>query len=649
MSTLETYPNPIELTLDAYLTETQYRDMYARSLRDPKTFWSEQAEKFVTWFKRWDDIVTGDFTKLNVQWFTQAKLNACYNCVDRHLEKRAHQTAILWEGDDPSASKKITYSELYEQVCRFANVMKKQGIKKGDKVCIYLPMIPEVAIAMLACARIGAVHTVVFAGFSADALKMRIEDANCKLIITANEGIRGNKTIPLKVNVDEALLHDKNKRKVLVIKHTANETLMDAKRDTWYHEAVKTVAPSCPCEMMDAQDSFFILYTSGSTGQPKGIEHTLGGYLVYTAMTHKYLFNYHDGDIYWCSADVGWITGHSYAIYGPLCNGATTLLFEGAPNYPTPSRVWEIIDKHKVNIFYTSPTAIRALRQEGDDWVTKTSRKSLKLLGSVGEPINPDVWDWYFDVVGEKRCYIVDTWWQTETGGILISPIPGVTPLKAGAASYPFFGVLPAIIDDQGNEVHDNQMGKLVIKQPWPGMMHSIHGNRELFEKSYFKAFPGTYLTGDDAKRDEENYYWISGRNDDVIKVSGHRLESGELESAFLTHPAVSEAGVVAIPNKIKGESIYAFVTLKSGKKETAALKKELIAQVRHVIGPIATPDFIQFTHALPKTRSGKIMRRLLRKIANNDLENLGDTSTLADPQIVDALINERKKIKLKT
>jgi acetyl-CoA synthetase len=646
MSTREKYPNPTELTYEPYLTPTQYHDMYARSLRDPKNFWSEQAEKFVTWFKRWDETVTGDFTKLNVQWFTSAKLNACYNCVDRHLEKRAKQTAILWEGDDPHNSKKITYAELYEQVCRFANVIKKQGIKKGDKVCIYLPMIPEVAVAMLACARIGAVHTVVFAGFSAEALKTRINDANCKLIITANEGLRGDKIIPLKEKVDEALVNDKNNRKVIVIQHTTSEVPMDAKRDTWYHDAIKTVNSSCPCEMMDAQDSFFILYTSGSTGQPKGILHTLGGYLVYTAMTHKYLFNYHDGDIYWCTADVGWITGHSYAIYGPLCNGATTLLFEGVPSYPSPSRVWEIIDKHQVNIFYTSPTAIRALRHEGDDWVIKSSRKSLKLLGSVGEPINPDVWDWYFDIVGEKRCYIVDTWWQTETGGALISPIPGVTPLKAGSAGFPFFGILPAIVDDHGNEVAANQMGKLIIKQAWPGMMYTIHGNRERFEKGYFKEFPGNYLTGDDAKRDEDGYYWVVGRNDDVIKVSGHRIGTGEVESAFLTHPAVSEVGVVTIPNDIKGESIYAFVTLKPGTKQTAALKKALIAQVRRVIGPIATPDYIQFTGALPKTRSGKIMRRLLRKIANNDLENLGDTSTLADPQAVDEIIKGIEKVK---
>lgn len=645
MNTNKKYPNPTELVPDAYLTEKQYSEMYARSLRDPKNFWSESAEKFVTWFKRWNEIMTGDFIKLNVQWFTSGKLNACYNCVDRHLEKRAQQTAIIWEADNPELSKKISYAELYEQVCRFANVIKKQGIKKGDKVCIYLPMIPDVAVAMLACARIGAVHTVVFAGFSAEALKTRIEDAHCKLIITANEGMRGNKIIPLKTHVDNALVNDKHKRKVLVIQHTSNETSMNAKRDTWYHDAVKTVTAICPCEVMDAQDTFFILYTSGSTGQPKGVVHTLGAYLVYTAMTHKYLFNYHEGDIYWCTADVGWITGHSYSIYGPLCNGATTLLFEGVPHYPTPARVWEIIDKHQVTIFYTAPTAIKALRHEGDSWVLQTSRKSLKLLGSVGEPINPEVWDWYFNVVGEKRCYIVDTWWQTETGGALISPIPGVTPLKAGSAAWPFFGVLPAIVDDQGNEVPTNQIGKLIIKQPWPGIMHSIYGDRERFEKSYFKEFPGSYLTGDDAKRDDDGYFWIVGRNDDVIKISGHRIGTGEVESAFLTHAAVSEVGIVAIPNKIKGESIYAFVALKPDTKQTAALKKELIAQVRATIGPIATPEYIQFTDAIPKTRSGKIMRRLLRKIANNDLENLGDTSTLANPQVLDAIIDGRKKI----
>lgn len=642
-----TTPEISSSSKETYLTETQYRDMYARALRDPKNFWSEQAEKFVTWFKRWDEVFTGNFTKLNVQWFVNGKLNPCYNCVDRHLEKRSNQTALIWESDDPSQSKKMTYAELYDQVCRLANVLKKQGIKKGDKVCIYLPMIPEAVIAMLASARIGAVHCVVFAGFSPEALKNRLIDADCRIIVTANEGIRGNKIIPLKKNVDEIIKDCPRVRSVIVVQHTKTEPSWQDGRDFWYHDLIKTVLPNCPCEMMDAQDSFFILYTSGSTGQPKGILHTVGGYLVYVAMTFKYIFNYRDGDIFWCTADIGWITGHSYLIYGPLCNGATTLMFEGTPHHPTPARYWEIIDKHQVSIFYTAPTAIRALRHDGDQWINQTERKSLRLLGTVGEPINPDVWEWYFDKVGEKRCPVVDTWWQTETGGILISPLPGTTSPKAGSAAWPFFGVLAAVVDEDGNEVPDGQMGKLIIKQPWPGMMQTIYGNRERFE-AYFKEYPHNYLTGDDAKRDADGYFWIMGRNDDVIKVSGHRIGTGEIENAFLSHPKVSEAGVVAIPHDIKGESIYAFITLKASVKPTAALKKELIAQVRQSIGPIAAPDTIQFADNIPKTRSGKIMRRLLRKIANNDLNNLGDISTLADPLVIEQLIKDRKKVTVK-
>jgi len=625
-----------------YLDENQYRAMYERSLRDPKNFWSEQAEKFITWFKRWDEVVTGDFNQLDVQWFRNAKLNACYNCIDRHLETRGSETALIWEGDDPSESKKLTYAELHEQVCRFANILKKCRVKKGDRVCIYMPMIPEAIIAMLASARIGAVHSVVFAGFSPDSLAARILDANCEIVITANEGIRGNKKIPLKQNVDKALEKCPRVRHVIVIKETEQSVPWDEKRDLWYHELFSSASSSCPCEMMDADDPLFILYTSGSTGKPKGILHTIGGYLVYAAMTHKYIFNYHDNDVYWCTADVGWITGHTYAVYGPLCNGAINLIFAGVPNYPTPARFWEIVDKYQVNILYTAPTAIRALRREGDEWVKKTSRKSLNLLGTVGEPINPEVCEWYYSVVGGKHCTIVDTWWQTETGGILLSPLPGVTQFKPGSVAWPFFGIVPDVVDQTGNSVSPGTLGKLVIKQPWPGMMQTVYGDRERFVETYFKEFPGCYLTGDNAKQDEDGYFFITGRNDDVIKIAGHRIGTGEVESAFTEHPAVSEAGVVAVPDEVKGESIYAFVTLKANVKASNALKKELIAKVREIIGAIATPKYIQWADVLPKTRSGKIMRRLLRKIANNEIDNLGDVSTLADPEAVDHLIKNR-------
>ncbi|MEO8401221.1 MAG: acetate--CoA ligase [Gammaproteobacteria bacterium] len=625
-----------------HVNEKQYRDMYERSIRDPKNFWSEQAEKFVTWFKRWDEVMSGDFTQLNVQWFKNGKLNACYNCLDRHLENRSEQTAILWEGDDPANSKKITYAQLHEEVCRFANVLKKNKIKKGDRVCIYLPMIPEAVVVMLACARIGAIHSVVFAGFSPDSLRTRILDADCQLVITADEGLRGNKKIPLKQNVDDALTKCPRVRNVIVVKHTKGDIAFKEGRDLWYHDVIKTAAIHCPCEMMDAEDPLFILYTSGSTGKPKGILHSIGGYLVYAAMTHKYIFDYRNGEIFWCTADVGWITGHSYVVYGPLCNGGISLMYEGVPNYPTPERFWEIVDKYQVNTFYTAPTAIRALRHEGDKWVKKTSRASLKLLGTVGEPINPEVWEWYASVVGDDRCPIVDTWWQTETGGILISPLPGATPQKPGSAAWPFFGIVPEVVDDKGNKMPDGKLGKLIIKQPWPGMMQNVYGDRERFKKTYFAEFPGSYLTGDNAKRDEDGYFWITGRNDDVIKISGHRIGTGEVESAFIEHPSVSEVAVVAVPDEIKGESIYAFVTLKTDAKPSEKLKKDLIQHVRTVIGAIAAPKFIQWTDALPKTRSGKILRRLLRKIAKNDLEDLGDVSTLADPQVVDNLIQNR-------
>lgn len=624
-----------------FINEKQYNELYARSLRDPKHFWSEQAEKFITWFKRWDDVVNGDFNHQNVSWFRNGKLNACYNALDRHLEKKAKQTAIIWESDDGQKSKKITYAELHEQVCQFANVLKKNKIKKSDRVCIYMPMIPEAIIAMLACARIGAVHSVVFAGFSPESLSTRILDSDCQIVITANEGLRGNKIIPLKNNVDEALKKCPRVRHVIVVKHTDNEIAWQHNRDIWYHEAMMTAQKSCPCEMMDAEDPLFILYTSGSTGKPKGILHTIGGYLVYVAMTFKYIFDYHDNDVYWCTADIGWVTGHSYLVYGPLCNGAISLVFEGVPNYPTPSRFWEVIDKHRVNIFYTAPTAIRALRREGDKWVTSTQRDSLKLLGTVGEPINPDVWEWYYNVVGNGHCPVVDTWWQTETGGILISPLPGANQLKPGSAAKPFFGIVPEIVDDKGQPVEDGVMGRLVIKQPWPGMMQTVYGDRERFINTYFKDVPSCYLTGDNAIRDKDGFFWITGRNDDVIKVSGHRIGTGEVESAFIESPSVAEVGVVAVPDDVKGENIYAFVVLKAGVKPSEELKEELVQQVRKSIGAIATPKYIQWAEALPKTRSGKIMRRILRKIANGD-EELGDISTLADPGVIDELVKNK-------
>ena len=637
-----TYPISKDYQRQTHLTEPQYRKLYERSLRDPKNFWSEQAQKFVTWFKPWNEVLSGGFDKLDTAWFCDAKLNAAYNCLDRHLEKRAKQTAIIWEGDDPKEIRRITYAELYEDVCKFANVLKKQGVKKGDRICIYMPMIPEAVVAMLACSRIGAVHSVVFGGFSADSLKTRILDADCHLVVTANEGLRGSKIIPLKHNVDAAVKDCPQVRKVIVVKRTENTVAWQEDKDLWYHDLMEQAAAQCPPEMIDALDPLFILYTSGSTGKPKGILHSTGGYLVYAAITHHYIFDYHEGEVYWCTADIGWITGHTYTVYGPLLNGATTVMFEGVPQYPDFSRYWEVIDRHQVNIFYTAPTAIRALRREGDDYVTKCGLESLKLLGTVGEPINPDVWEWYFSVVGKNRCPIVDTWWQTETGGILISPLPGATELKPGSACWPFFGIEAAILDEEGNEVEDGKMGKLVIKNPWPGMLNTVYKNRERFKETYFEEFPGMYLTGDDARRDSQGYFWITGRNDDVIKISGHRIGTGEVESALLQHASISEAAVVEVPDEVKGHSIYAFVTPRAGIQTTDALKKELIKIVRDQIGALATIGFIQWTDALPKTRSGKIMRRLLRKIANNDLNELGDISTLADSQVVESLINNR-------
>jgi len=626
------------------LTTADYQQLYARSLKDPVNFWSEQAEKFVTWFKRWDKVLTGDFKQLNVQWFTQGKLNAAYNCLDRHLEKRKNQIAIYWEGNSPEENRTFTYAELYETVCRFSNVLKKQGIKKGDRVGIYLPMVPEAIIAMLASARIGAVHSVIFAGFSPQALKTRLIDAECKLLITANESLRGTQTTPLKQNVDKIIADCPQIKQIIVVQRTPSHTPWDPKKNSWYHELMDAQKNAhCPCEMIDAADPFYILYTSGSTGKPKGILHTLGGHLVYVAMTFKYVFNYTEDDIYWCTADIGWVTGHSYLVYGPLLHGASIVLFEGLYNYPTPARFWEIVDKYHVNIFYTSPTALRALRREGDDWVKHSHRNSLKCLGSVGEPINPDVWEWYYSVVGNKKCPIVDTWWQTETGGILISPFPSATPLKPGSAGWPFFGIVPAILDANAKECAEDQLGKLVIKEPWPGIMHSIYGDRSRFQDTYFSDFPGFYYTGDNAKKDKDGYFWITGREDDVIKIAGHRIGSGELESAFLTHAAVSEVGVVPVKDDIKGDAIYAFVVLKKKRKGSEKLKKELIQTVRQEIGAIATPKIIQWANNLPKTRSGKIMRRILRKIANQEFEDLGDTQTLAEPEVVDALIKQAK------
>lgn len=627
-----------------YLNREQYHSLYQQSIEAPAEFWATQAEKFISWSQPWTSVIEGDFTQLNVNWFNNGKLNACYNCVDRHLTLRKNQVAIIWEGNDPQETQSITYVQLHEKICRFANVLKTNGVKKGDRVCIYLPMIPEAIIAMLACARIGAIHSVVFGGFSAEALKTRILDSGCRLLITADEGLRGDKTIPLKEQCDIALNECPEVNRVIVIKRTGHAINWELGRDIWYHEAIEQVNVDCPIVQMDANDPLFILYTSGSTGTPKGVVHSTGGYLVYTAMTYHYVFDYQarENNVHFCTADVGWVTGHSYLVYGPLANGATTLLFEGIPTYPTYSRLWNIIDKHQVTTFYTAPTAIRALRREGDEWVTQTSRKSLTLLGTVGEPINPDAWTWYDAIVGEHHCPIVNTWWQTETGGVMLTPFPGFSTTAPGSAGIPFFGVAPEIVDDKGNALPDNQTGNLVIKQPWPGLMQGIYGDQNKFINTYFKLIPGNYLTGDGAYRDTNGNFWITGRNDDVINVSGHRIGSGELESALGSHFAVSEAAVVGFPHAIKGEGIFAFVTTKKNSPPTDALKKELIQHVRDKIGPLATPDCIQWTIALPKTRSGKIMRRILRKIANNEFDSLGDISTLADTNVIEKIIADR-------
>jgi len=641
------YEVPAEWSKRAFIDDAKYKQMYGRSVNDPNGFWAEHAKR-IDWFKPFTKVKNTSFDPHNVsiKWFEDGTLNVSHNCLDRHLAKRGDQVAIIWEGDDPKDDKKITYRELHAQVCRFANVLKARGVKKGDRVTIYLPMIPEVAVAMLACARIGAIHSVVFGGFSPDSLAGRIDDARSNIVITADEGIRGGRKIPLKANTDMAADRAGGVGTVIVVRHTGATVNMQAGRDVYYDEIAKTVGADCPCEEMNAEDPLFILYTSGSTGKPKGVLHTTGGYLVYVAMSHQYVFDYHDGDIYWCTADVGWVTGHSYIVYGPLANGAVSLMFEGVPNYPSMSRFWEVCDKHKVNIIYTAPTAIRALMQAGDAPVKKTSRKSLRLLGTVGEPINPEAWEWYYRVVGEGRCPIVDTWWQTETGGILITPLPGATKLKPGSATRPFFGVIPQIVDAAGDQLDGPCSGNLCITDAWPGMMRTVYGDHERFVQTYFSTYIGRYFTGDGCRRDEDGFYWITGRVDDVINVAGHRLGTAEVESALVAHPKVSEAAVVGFPHDIKGQGIYAYVTLMTGEQPTDALRSELIAWVRKEIGPIASPDMIQFSPGLPKTRSGKIMRRILRKIAEDDFGNLGDTTTLADPTVVDDLVNNRQNRK---
>lgn len=635
---------------NALIDNDTYLKWYADSVKNPDKFWGKHGKR-IDWFKPFSKVKNTSFDgKVSIKWFEDGETNVSYNCIDRHLKKRGNQTAIIWEGDNPYDDKKITYNELYEHVCRLANVMKKHGVKKGDRVTIYMPMIPEAAYAMLACTRIGAIHSIVFGGFSPDALAGRIDDCKSTFVITADEGLRGGKPIPLKDNTDKAIeiaaKAGTKVEKVVVVRRTGGKTGWVQGRDVWYHDEIATVKGDCKPEKMKAEDPLFILYTSGSTGKPKGVLHTTAGYLVYASMTHQYVFDYHDGDIYWCTADVGWVTGHSYIVYGPLANGATTLMFEGVPNYPSQSRFWEVIDKHKVNIFYTAPTALRALMGAGDEPVKKTSRKSLRVLGSVGEPINPEAWQWYFNVVGNGKVPIVDTWWQTETGGILITPLPGATDLKAGSATRPFFGVKPQLVDGEGKVLEGAADGNLCITDSWPGMMRTVYGDHDRFVQTYFSTYKGKYFTGDGCRRDADGYYWITGRVDDVINVSGHRMGTAEVESALVSHDKVSEAAVVGYPHDIKGQGIYSYVTLMKGVEPTEELRKELVAHVRKEIGAIASPDKLQFAPGLPKTRSGKIMRRILRKIAEDDFSTLGDTSTLADPAVVDDLIANRQNKK---
>jgi acetyl-CoA synthetase len=642
MSELQLYPVSDHWSENAWINKEKYEDMYQESVESPDSFWEKQAAEFLDWSVKWEQVYSADFSKGHSTWFLGGKLNVTANCIDRHLDNRGDQTAIIWEGDDPSEHKKISYKELHEHVSKMGNVLRHRNVKKGDRVCIYMPMIPEAAYAMLACARIGAVHSVVFGGFSPEALKDRILDSDCQVIITADEGYRGGKTVPLKENTDKALESCPRVHTCLVIQRTSGDIDWLEGRDVWYHDASNNVTSECHPEIMDSEDPLFILYTSGSTGKPKGVMHTTAGYLLMSAMSHKYTFDYKEGDIYWCTADVGWITGHSYIVYGPLCNGGTTLMFEGVPTYPDASRFWQVIDKHQVNQFYTAPTAIRALMGAGDSYVEKTSRESLKLLGTVGEPINPEAWEWYHRVVGDSRCPIVDTWWQTETGAHMLTPLPGVTELKPGSATHPFFGVQPILLDSEGSEIKGEGEGLLMIKASWPSQIRSVYGDHQRCIDTYFSPYPGYYFTGDGAKRDADGYYWITGRVDDVLNVSGHRMGTAEVESALVLHNKISEAAVVGCPHEIKGQGIYCFVTPMAGIDPDEQLRLELIALCVQEIGPIAKPDFIQWAPGLPKTRSGKIMRRILRKVAANELDNLGDTSTLADPSVVDQLIINR-------
>ncbi|NLH82941.1 MAG: acetate--CoA ligase [Phyllobacteriaceae bacterium] len=638
------FPVPADVASAAYVDDAKYKAMYEQSVKDPDGFWGEQAKR-LDWSKPFTKVKDTSYDPHNVsiKWFEDGELNVSYNCVDRHAAATPDKVAIIWEGDNPNEDEAITYADLKEEVCRLANTLKAHGVKKGDRVTIYLPMIPEAAYAMLACARIGAVHSIVFGGFSPDSLSARIEGCGSAVVITADEGLRGGRKVPLKANVDVAIAGKDVVKSVLVVRRTGGEVTMTAGRDYYYDEEVAKVSADCPAEPMNAEDPLFILFTSGSTGQPKGVLHTTGGYLLYASITHQYIFDYKPGEIYWCTADVGWVTGHSYIVYGPLANGATTVMFEGVPTYPSPSRFWDVVDKHGVNIFYTAPTAIRSLMGAGEEMVKKTSRKTLRILGSVGEPINPEAWMWYHNVVGEGRCPIVDTWWQTETGGILITPLPGATALKPGSATRPFFGVQPAVVDAEGNILEGATEGNLVILDSWPGQMRTVFGDHERFVQTYFSTYKGMYFTGDGCRRDADGYYWITGRVDDVINVSGHRMGTAEVESALVAHPKVAEAAVVGYPHDLKGQGIYAYVTLMTGEEPTEALRKELVTWVRKEIGPIASPDLIQFSPGLPKTRSGKIMRRILRKIAEDSFESLGDTSTLADPTVVDDLIENRQ------